>query len=96
MATRPGTVGGLGWTTGKARWELHRLRTLFALAPDVPAVFPEWEAIVAKYDTKGKVAHDARLVAAMLVHGLDAILTFNGRDFARYAGIRVFDPAAVP
>ncbi len=28
--------------------------------------------------------HDARLTAAMLVHGLTHILTFNISDFARY------------
>jgi hypothetical protein len=37
-------------------------------------------------------AHDARLVAAMIVHGVTHLLTFNGADFARYSGIRITDP----
>ncbi len=34
----------------------------------------------------------ARLVAAMMRHGLTHILTFNPTDFARYAGITVLAP----
>ena len=37
---------------------------------------------------------DARLVAAMQIHRLDRILTFNITDFARY-GVSVLDPKAV-
>jgi predicted nucleic acid-binding protein len=36
--------------------------------------------------------HDARLVAAMLAHGVPQLLTLNDRDFARYAGISVVHP----
>jgi hypothetical protein len=43
----------------------------------------------------GKKAHDARLVAAMLAHGLSRLLTFNVSDFARYPGITVLEPAQV-
>ena len=43
----------------------------------------------------GKNAHDARLVAAMRVHGVTHLLTFNDQDFARYTGITVLTPAAV-
>ena len=41
----------------------------------------------------GKPAHDARLVAAMHVHGLTTILTFDRTGFSRYAGIEVLHPA---
>ena len=40
-----------------------------------------------------KPAHDARLVAAMHVHGLTTILTFDRTGFSRYAGIEVLHPA---
>jgi hypothetical protein len=36
--------------------------------------------------------HDARIVAAMLVSGVDNILTTNVRDFLRYPGINVVAP----
>ncbi len=40
--------------------------------------------------------HDARLVAAMLVHGLSHILTFNTTEFARYSEITAVHPTAIP
>ena len=58
-------------------------------------MYYEWENLVLNYQCRGKVAHDTRLVAAMTVHGLTSILTFNGADFARYPGILVLDPRTV-
>lgn len=43
----------------------------------------------------GVNVHDARLVAAMLVHGLTDILTFNTKDFARYSEITAVHPTAI-
>jgi hypothetical protein len=43
----------------------------------------------------GKKAHDTRLVAAMLVHGVKHILTFNVGDFARYPNVVVLDPISL-
>jgi predicted nucleic acid-binding protein len=39
--------------------------------------------------------HDARLVAAMRVHGVKRILTFNDKDFARYTDIEAEHPRSV-
>jgi predicted nucleic acid-binding protein len=43
----------------------------------------------------GVQVHDARLVAAMRVHGVKRILTFNERDFARYADVEAVHPRSV-
>jgi predicted nucleic acid-binding protein len=43
----------------------------------------------------GKNAHDARIVAAMVVHGLTHLLSFNLADFTRFPGIAVLDPTVV-
>ena len=43
----------------------------------------------------GKNVHDARMVAAMVVHGVESILTFNTQDFLRYGEIRVLDAMAI-
>lgn len=43
----------------------------------------------------GKNAHDARLVAAMLAHGLTHLLTFNAADFRRFTAVTVADPSGV-
>ena len=51
---------------------------------DTASVYDEWERLVIQYQVKGVNVHDARLTAAMLVHGLTHILTFNIEDFNRY------------
>ena len=96
VATRPVAANGLGFTAPQADIELTRLETLFSLLPDTPAIFPEWRSLVVAHTVLGKNAHDARLVAAMLAHGLTRLLTFNVADFLRFAGITVLDPNTVP
>jgi predicted nucleic acid-binding protein len=79
-------------STAEAQPEQARALFLFALLPDTPAIFSEWQRLVVQHDVKGKNAHDARLVAAMAVHAVKQILTFNQSDFARYPGIKVLAP----
>jgi predicted nucleic acid-binding protein len=92
--TRPLERNGLGGTPEKAEQEVTQLKAFFPLLLDTPAIYPAWERLVSAYRVQGVNVHDARLVAAMLVHGLTHIVTFNGRDFARYAEITVVVPAA--
>jgi predicted nucleic acid-binding protein len=93
VATRPVSQNGLGLSIMEATSELMRLKSLFPLLPDTPAIYPVWESLVIQYQVSGKPAHDARLVAAMRVHGLTTILTFDKTGFSRYAGIEVVHPA---
>ncbi len=94
VATRPVSQNGLGLSTSEAAAELARLKSMFPLLADTPAIYPVWESLVIQYRVSGKPAHDARLVAAMRVHGLTTILTFDRSGFSRYAGIEVLHPAA--
>ncbi len=95
MATRPVSQNGLGLSISEATSELLRLKSMFPLLPDTPAIYLVWESLVIQYQVSGKPAHDARLVAAMHVHGLTSILTFDRSGFSRYAGVQVVDPADV-
>jgi predicted nucleic acid-binding protein len=92
VATRPVTANGLGLTPAQADIELSRLEGLYPLLPDGPGIYPEWRRLVATHQVSGKTAHDARLVAAMTVHGLTHLLTFNTADFVRFPGITALDP----
>jgi predicted nucleic acid-binding protein len=94
VATRPIAANGLGYTTEQAAAEVSALKRLFALLPELP-LQEEWERLVTHYRVSGKSAHDARLVAAMTVHGIESILTFNAQDFLRYTEIRVLDVAKI-
>jgi predicted nucleic acid-binding protein len=92
VATRPVTNNGLGLSVAQAEVEVISLKTLFALLPDTPEIFSEWEKIVLQYRVSGKQAHDARLVAAMSVHNLTHLLTFNTGDFKRFTVITAVSP----
>jgi predicted nucleic acid-binding protein len=92
VATRPVERNGLGMTASQAETELARLEVQFPLLPDTPAIYPEWRRLVTAHGVVGVRAHDTRLVAAMLVHGITHLLTFNGDDFRRYPGITIVHP----
>lgn len=47
-----------------------------------------------QHNVPGVKVHDARLVAAMNVHNVPRILTFNAGDFLRY-GIEVIEPQSL-
>lgn len=94
VATRPEAANGLGFSTEQAKTEIQSLKELFVLLPEVP-LEDTWERLVSDYHVSGKNTHDARLVAAMVVHGIESILTFNVEDFLRYREIRVLDATRV-
>jgi predicted nucleic acid-binding protein len=94
VATRPLTANGLGLTIEGAEFELDGLKKLFRVLPELP-LHEEWQRVVVKYQVSGKSVHDARLVAAMKVHRIGEILTFNMQDFVRYTEISALDPANV-
>ena len=93
VATRPKEKNGLGYSLIATQSEVTRLKSLFPLLLDTSKVFTQWERLVNRYQVKGVNVHDARLVAVMLVYGLESILTFNVDDFQRYSlEIRAVNP----
>ncbi|MGD0136350.1 MAG: PIN domain-containing protein [Bryobacteraceae bacterium] len=95
VATRPIEQNGLGMMAVAAAEELGRIKSMFLLLPETPDIYPAWEALVIKHWVAGKPAHDARLVAAMQVHNLTSVLTFDRAGFSRYPGIEVVLPDEV-
>lgn len=88
---------GLGLTTAQCAAQIASLEITFQLVEDNSEIYLQWKRLVELYGVSGKPTHDARLAAAMKVHGLSRILTFNGDDFKRYTpeGIVVVDPTSV-
>lgn len=97
VATRPTERNGFGLAPAKADRLLRLVERLFPLLPDSPAVYPEWRRLVVSFGVSGVQVHDARIVAAMRVHGVTHILTFNTADFVRYStrGIVAVDPTTM-
>ena len=95
VATRPASGNGLGMKEKDADAEIRELKALYPLYADEPQIVLEWETLVSTYGAIGNQNHDARIVAAMRVHGISSILTFNVSDFARYPDITVLEPAGL-
>lgn len=95
VATRPIEANGLGMTPQEADAAIARIEAFFLFAPDNPAIYTEWRQLVISVGVSGAQVHDARLVAAMRVHGLTHVLTFNPKDFVRFPGIAVIHPSEI-
>jgi predicted nucleic acid-binding protein len=93
-ATRSPAQNGLGLAVAVVAAALDQIERVLALLPDHPAIYDHWKRLVTAHGVIGNQVYDARLVAAMRVHGVGRILTFNAADFARY-GIDVLHPSAV-
>lgn len=95
VATRPTRVNGLGMSIAQVQKEVADIKKYFFFLDESTAVFAEWERLVNFHAIVGKNAHDTRLVAAMVVHGITHLLTFNKQDFQRFTNITVLSPADV-
>jgi predicted nucleic acid-binding protein len=94
--TRPVRNNGFGLTGETAAREIMKFESMMEFAADSGAIYGKWRQIVRDYAVTGVQVHDARLVAAMLIHGIPNLLTLNVADFARYDEvIRVFHPGSV-
>ena len=91
--TRPAARNGLGLTVAEAEREVRTIETGMVLLPDSEAVYWEWRRIVLQHGVSGVQVHDARLAAAMYVHGVSHILTLNVADFSRFSGLTAVHPS---
>jgi predicted nucleic acid-binding protein len=95
VATRPLESNGLDFTSQATRAEIDKFKTIFILLEDEKELLARWMELVLRFDVRGKSAHDARLIAAMEIHGIPSLLTFNSADFSRYSNITVMNPQIV-
>src|SRR5216684_5953287 len=80
-STRPANANGLGFAPEQAARYVDRFQTLLRLLPETPEIFPTWRRLVLGHRVSGIQVHDARIVAAMTVHQVNAILSFHLEDF---------------
>lgn len=93
--TRPVGRNGLGLTALETEREVRAIEVGMSLLPDSEAVYREWRRIVVQHSVSGVQVHDARLAAAMYVHGVSHILTLNVTDFSRFEGLTAVHPGSV-
>ena len=95
VATRPEGNNGLGISLDEAAKRMAAFKNVLILLPDLDSIFGIWEKVVIGHQVLGKQVYDARLVAAMKVHGITHLLTFHAADFKRYDEITVVNPSSV-
>lgn len=95
--TRPANRNGFGFSVQKADHVLRLVEKIFPLLSDNENVHKEWRKVVIQSSVSGVQVHDARIAAAMLVHQVTHILTFNTSDFACYSNIVIVavDPQTI-
>jgi predicted nucleic acid-binding protein len=92
VLTRPADRNGFGFSPAVADVRAREIESPFRLLPDSAAVHIEWRRLLVAHNISGVQVHDARLVASMHVHGVNRILTFNTKDFARFKDISAIHP----
>lgn len=95
VCTRPAENNGLGLSISETDQHLSRFEQLFSVLPDNELVFKYWRKLVVKYSVTGVRVHDAKIVAAMMAHGINELLTFNISDFNRFDGITAVVPGDI-
>ena len=93
--TRPREVNDFGLTAADAAARFLTITNAFPILPEPPDIADQWLKLAIEHGVCGKQAHDARLAALMLAHGVTHILTLNPRDFARYDGITPVTPQEI-
>jgi predicted nucleic acid-binding protein len=92
VLTRPVDRNGYGLIPVEADERTKMVEETFKLLTDIPVIHEEWRRILVKYRISGVQVHDARLAAAMLVHGVRRVLTLNKTDFSRFDFIETVLP----
>jgi predicted nucleic acid-binding protein len=93
--TRPLNRNGYGLSPEEADRRANAFESRLELLPDSPAIHNEWRRLLITHRVSGVQVHDARLVAAMRVHGVKRVLTFNTKDFYRFHDIEAVHPQDV-
>lgn len=93
--TRPADRNGYGLSISETDRRARLVEDRFTFLEDSKAVHQEWRNLLVAHSVSGVQVHDARLVAAMHVHQVTHLLTFNVRDFVRYAGITPVHPQTI-
>ncbi|PZS03333.1 MAG: hypothetical protein DLM56_09570 [Pseudonocardiales bacterium] len=84
VATRPVDHNGLGMTQPDAVANVRALRARLNLLSEDVKVSERLLELLDTIECRGKQVHDANVVATMLVHGIDTVVTLNVDDFARF------------
>lgn len=84
VATRPQAGNGLGLELAEALSNVRSFRSRTTLLAENVNVADRLLALLGETPCAGKQVHDASIVATMLAHGVDRLITINVGDFTRF------------
>ena len=67
--------------------DVRRFERIFSIAEDGPSVLTELLRLLDRVSVGGRQIHDANIVATMLAHGINRLLTDNVSDFSRFSSV---------
>lgn len=67
--------------------DIRQFRAAFAVTEEGPMVLERLLLLLQTHPGAGRQVHDANIVAAMSVHGIGRLMTFNAGDFRRFADV---------
>lgn len=85
VATSPVDQNGLGMARLDAVANVRALRARLTLLTEDTKVSDRLLELLETVECGGKQIHDANVVATMLIHGIDTLVTMNVDDFARFS-----------
>lgn len=85
VATRPPSANGLGLTRAAAVASVREVRQAAQLLPETEQVADRLLDLLEGVPCAGRQVHDANIVATMLVHGVETLVTGNRAHFERFA-----------
>ncbi|MGL5817573.1 MAG: type II toxin-antitoxin system VapC family toxin [Phycicoccus sp.] len=84
VATRPVENDGLGLARTDAVANVRAMAARLRLLAEDAKVSARLLELLDGVECTGQQVHDANVVATMLVHGIDTVVTINTRDFVRF------------
>jgi predicted nucleic acid-binding protein len=84
VATRPADKNGLGLQQADAVANVRAFRTRVTVLSEDSKVADCLLGLLDEIPCAGKQVHDANVVATMIVHGIDSLVTMNLADFTRF------------
>jgi predicted nucleic acid-binding protein len=72
-------------TPEQAVQQVQSMQQVFQIANETSATTRELLQLIRSFPMGGKQIHDANIVATMLTHDIDTLITLNTSDFKRFA-----------
>ena len=84
VATRPRAVNGFGLSLQAALANCDAVCARSTVLPETLPVYQRLRRLLEQVPASGRQVHDANIVATMLAHGIEQLVTANVGDFRRY------------